>query len=187
MDAPFLELVEAAPITAGKHDVCIPRIIRPQMKVDCVTVGKDIGADATLIAPLHDTHISREQAVIMYDGTGQIAVSDTRSRQGTFINGQMKRGVTVLQIGDRVTFGGKKKLPDGQINPFAYLVRGENTPPIRERKSAPAPGECAVCFRDRNTPSAFACGHVFCGQCAQKVKPNCPICRSCSNPIQLFL
>jgi phosphoserine phosphatase RsbU/P len=63
-----------------------------------------IGRDESCTIPVNDVHISRTHARIV-QGRGRFFLEDTKSRNGTFVNGERIGELTQLEHGDDIRFG----------------------------------------------------------------------------------
>jgi hypothetical protein len=77
-----------------------PILLLPDRSRPVLTVGR--GADCDVA--LSDTTVSRVHAVLMLFG-GQWIIHDQQSTNGTRVNGRRVWGSTVVEPGDRVSFG----------------------------------------------------------------------------------
>ena len=97
---------------------------------DLVGLGAEIlvGRSATCTIPLRtvaDTVVSKRHATVAFDESGAATITDLRSRNGTFVNGQQVRGPAMLKLGDRIMLGWHGPLFEVRVLGTASLPEGQ--------------------------------------------------------------
>lgn len=100
-----------------------------------VTGPLTVGRSPSASIPIDDKTLSREHTQFYLD-RGRLCVRDLESKNGTYLNGQLLKGPTVLKPGDKVRVG------DAVFSPV--LEQGDAMPAVAAVLAAPPPRPAAV-------------------------------------------
>ncbi len=98
-------------------------MIRGGMPGTMLRVGEEdttLGRSSENTFPFHDNTVSRHHATVTRDGTGSVSITDDRSTNGTFVNGERiePHRATRLAEGDRIQLGTGVTLKLVYLDPY---------------------------------------------------------------------